>query len=80
MPFIFLALLQKMVGKTSKIQVGAFMKFHFYKKSHQSGGQLSLFRNARAYRVRSSYQLSVISCQLSVFGNKATTGIRYNKG
>ncbi len=56
------------------------MKFHFYKKSLQSGGQLSLFRNARAYRVRSSYQLSVISCQLSVFGNKATTGIRYNKG
>jgi len=32
-PFIFLALLQKIEGKTSKIKVGAFFTFHFYKKS-----------------------------------------------
>ncbi|RKZ47666.1 MAG: hypothetical protein DRR08_32280 [Candidatus Parabeggiatoa sp. nov. 2] len=36
MPFIFLALPQKIVCKISNFKVGAFMIFHFYKKSHQS--------------------------------------------
>jgi len=68
-PFIFLALPKKIVCKTSKIQVGAFMKFHFYKKSHQSGGQLPSSKTHAPTVSGSviSYQLSVISYQLSVF-------------
>ncbi|OQY45156.1 MAG: hypothetical protein DRR08_30145 [Candidatus Parabeggiatoa sp. nov. 2] len=31
-PFIFLALLQNFSAKSSRIQVGANKKFHFYKK------------------------------------------------
>ena len=45
------------------------MKFHFYKKSHQSGGQLPSSKTHAPTVSGSviSYQLSVISYQLSVF-------------